>query len=137
LTANRGAAPKHDTILVVDGEVLVRHAISDYLRDCGYIVVEAANSDEAATVLGEAGPQVDAILCDAQIGGSFNGFELRQWVQQHRPELQFILSGTIASAANAAAELCEQGPQLARPYEPQSVVDYIKRLLAKRAESGA
>lgn len=135
--ASRGSPPEHDAILVVDGEVLVRHAISDYLRDCGYTVVEAANGDEAVTVLGEAGLQVDAILCDAQIEGSFNGFELRQWVRQHRPELQIILSGTVASAANAAAELCEQGPQLARPYEPQSVVDYIKRLLAKRADSGA
>jgi CheY-like chemotaxis protein len=121
----------------VDGEVLVRHAISDYLRDCGYTVIEAANGDEAVTVLRKADLPVDAILCDVQIGGGFNGFELRQWVRQHRPELQVILSATIASAANAAAELCEQGPQLARPYEPQSVVDYIKRLLAKRAGSGA
>ena len=115
MTADNVSPSKHDAILVVDGEVLVRHAISDYLRDCGYTVIEAANGDEAVTVLGKADLPVAAILCDVQIGGSLNGFELQQWVRQHRPELQVILSATIASTANAAAELCEQGPQLVRP----------------------
>lgn len=120
------------TILVADSEVLVRHAICDYLRHCGYCVVEAATSDEAKTVLREAKLPVDAVLCDVMVTGSLNGFGLAQWAKQERDGLQVILSGSIASAADAAAELCEQGPHLARPYEPQGVVDYIKRLLARR-----
>ena len=48
-----------------------------------------------------------------------------------------ILAGTPAKAADAAAELCDEGPNLARPYEPQLVVDRIKRLLAKRGENKA
>jgi DNA-binding NtrC family response regulator len=120
------------TILVVDSEVLVRHGISDYLRECGYTVVEAASSDEAIAVLEREDLAISAVLCDVQVAGRLNGFELRQWAKAQRPELQMILSGTIASAASAAAELCEEGPHLARPYDPQSVVDYIKRLLGKR-----
>jgi DNA-binding NtrC family response regulator len=116
----------------VDDEVLARHALADYLRDCGYTVVEAASSDEAVKALSEASLPVKAILCHAEIAGRFNGFELRQWVQQHRRELQVILSGNIISAASVAADLCEQGPQLARPYDPQTVVEYVKRLMAKR-----
>ena len=123
---------QRDAILLVDAEVLVRHALADYLRHCGYIVVEAASSDEAVTVLSEANLPVSAILCDAEIGGSLNGFELGQWVRQRRPELHVILSGSIASAANSAAALCERGPHLARPYDPQSVIEYIRRLLARR-----
>jgi hypothetical protein len=34
---------------------------------------------------------------------------------------------------NAAAELCEQGPLLMKPYEPKIVLEHIKRLLASRA----
>jgi len=38
------------TILVVEDEVLIRFVIADYLRDCGFQVVEAANADEAVEV---------------------------------------------------------------------------------------
>jgi len=38
----------------------------------------------------------------------------------------------VARAADAAAELCEQGPMLSKPYEPQAVGEWIKRLLAER-----
>ena len=36
-----------ETILLVEDEVLVRMPIAQYLRDCGYKVVEAVNADEA------------------------------------------------------------------------------------------
>jgi len=117
------------SILVVDGDVLVRHAIADYLRDCGYIVVEAASTDEAKTVLSEATLAVDAVLADAETSGSLNAFELRAWAAKHRQDVQIALAGNIESAAHKAAELCDEGPHLGRPYEPQSVVDYIKRII--------
>ena len=44
-----------------------------------------------------------------------------------------ILAGTAERAANAAAELCEDGPMLMKPYDPQIVLDHIKQLLAARA----
>jgi CheY-like chemotaxis protein len=40
-----------ETVLVAEDDVLVRMPISQYLRDCGHKVVEAANADEAMTAL--------------------------------------------------------------------------------------
>ena len=51
--------PRLDTILVLDDEVLVRMPICQYLRDCGYRVLEAADADEAATILQKQEIQVD------------------------------------------------------------------------------
>lgn len=34
------------TIFVVDGDILVRMVIADYLRDCAYKVVESVNADD-------------------------------------------------------------------------------------------
>ena len=116
-------------LLVVDGDVLVRHVISDYLRTCGYIVIEAATTDEAATVLDDKTVGVDAALCDAEAPGSRSAFQLRAWALQRCPEVQVILAGSIEATAGKAAELCEEGPQLRRPYDPQSVTDYIKRII--------
>lgn len=122
-------------LVVVDGEVLVRHVISDYLRTCGYVVVEASSTDEAMIVLDDKSFAVAAVLCDAEAPGSRSCFELRAWALQRRPEVQMILAGSVAAAAGKAAELCEQGPHLQRPYDPQGVVDYIRRMLGSRTAS--
>jgi DNA-binding NtrC family response regulator len=134
-TPEAGSQSAAAIVLVADGEIITRHAIAGYLRDCGYRVIEAATTDEARTILEQPHLRVDAILCDAKIGGAMNGFEFRKWAGEHRPQCQIVLAGSAASATDAAADLCEDGPRLARPYDPQSVLDYIKRMLAGRDRS--
>lgn len=127
------ANPTHASIasvMIVDADIVSRHAIADYLRHCGYAVVEAANTDEALIALREPTLSIDVIVCDIAAIGARSGFELASWVRQSRPELEVRLAGTLEGAASTAAELCESGPHLARPYEPEAVVDYIKRLRA-------
>jgi CheY-like chemotaxis protein len=119
-------------VLMVDGDVLVRHVISDYLRTCGYVVVEAASTDEALIVLDDATIIISAMLCDADAPGSRNAFELRACAAERHPEVKVALAGNIVAEANKAAEMCDDGPHLQRPYDPQSVVDYIKRLIGSR-----
>lgn len=133
MTNNIEAAVPDQSILIVDGDIISRHAIADYLRHCGYAVVEAANTDEALTALAELSLGVDIILCDIAAIGARSGFELAQWVRDNRPGLEVRLAGSLDVAAKTAADLCETGPHLKRPYEPQAVVDYIKQLRAARA----
>lgn len=123
------------SVLIVDGDIVSRHAIADFLRHCGYEVVEAANTDEALIALGEPSLSVDVIVCDIAAIGARSGFELAGWVRQNRPELEVRLAGSLESAVGAAADLCESGPHLARPYEPEAVIAYIKRLRAAAARS--
>ncbi|MGA7326755.1 MAG: response regulator [Rhodomicrobium sp.] len=137
MTAAPSSSAGPATILVVDDDVLVRFAIADYLRDCGYRVIEGASGKEAIRVIEKSDVNVDVVLCDAELTGGVNGFNLAQWIRANRTGLPVILAGTPAKASDAAAELCDEGPNLARPYEPQLVVDRIKRLLAKRGQSKA
>jgi CheY-like chemotaxis protein len=132
MTDSNVSNESHGAVLIVDGDILSRHAIADYLRHCGYKVVEAVSTDEAMTALGDPKLAVDIILCDIAAIGTQTGFELANWVRQNYPELEVRIAGSLASAADTAADLCESGPHLARPYEPQAVVDYIKRLRATR-----
>ena len=124
------------TVLVVDAEVLVRLTISAYLRDCGYRVVEAATVAEAQAVLLQTELTIEAVLADVDLPGPMDGFALSRWIRDHRPGLNVLLAGTPARAAERAADLCEKGPDLARPYEPQVVADRIRRLLAERDRQG-
>ena len=59
-----------ETILVLDDEVLLRMPICQYLQDCGYRVLEAANADEARTILQKEDVQVDVLLIDIEMPGA-------------------------------------------------------------------
>jgi DNA-binding NtrC family response regulator len=117
-----------ETVLIIEGEVLIRSSLAEYLRSCGYRVVEAANADEAALVFNSADISVDIVLADAKCG-----FSIAHWVRQNRPDVAVIMTGTVQRAAGAAAELCEDGPDKKRPYDHQQLEQEIKRSLAKRA----
>jgi DNA-binding NtrC family response regulator len=124
-------APVQETILVVEDDVLVRMPIAQYLRDCGYKVIEAVNADEAMTVLLHQETVVDVVFSDIEMPGSIDGFGLAKWVRERRPGLDVLLAGTVSRAVNSAKELCEQGP-IPKPYDAQVVHNHIRRLLAAR-----
>ena len=131
-TANlEPASPPPQTVLVVEDEVLIRLVIAEYLRECGYRVHEAANADEALAVLEEPNVAVDIVFSDVLMPGSMDGFGLARWIRANRPQIDVVLTSGIDRSAEIAGVLCEAGPLLEKPYEPQSVVDRIKQLLAR------
>jgi len=131
MTKDAEAAPVQ-TLLVVDSEVLVRMAIAAYLRDCGYRVIEAVSVEEALQVLEREEIVVSLVLAEVALAGSMDGFALAKWVRERKMAVDVILAAAPARAAEAAADLCDKGPMLARPYEPQIVLDRIRRMLAAR-----
>lgn len=118
------------SILLVDDDVLVRLVIADYLRECGYRVIEAKGAEEALLVLQEPDIRVDILLSDVELRGATDGFGLAKWTRNNRGEVAVLLAGSVDRVADAAGELCDEGPLLRRPYEPQAIVDRIRRLLA-------
>ncbi len=111
--------------------VLVRVQVSEYLRDCGYRVIEAVSAEEAITILQSGQVWVDLVFSDADLAGNVNGFGLSKWIRANCASVTFILSGSLDKTANLAADLCEAGPMLQKPYEPQTLVEMIKQLGAR------
>jgi DNA-binding NtrC family response regulator len=132
------AGPKpeaQETILIVEDEVLIRMTIAQYLRDCGYRVIEAVSGDEAMSVLHHLDTRIDIVFSDIEMPGSVDGFGLAKWIRDNRPGLDVILAGTVRRAVSAAHELCENG-LMPKPYDPQAVHNNIRRLLASRKNAG-
>lgn len=121
------------TILVVDADILVRHVIADYLRGCGYTVLEAASGREAQIILEVEAERVEIVLADAAAEGEREGFGFARWLKEVHPHMDIILAGSPAMAAAHATDLCEDGPAVDRPYHLQQVVERIKWLTAARA----
>ena len=131
LTEDRKAETPQ-TLLVVDDEVIIRTNIADYLRECGFRVIEAASADEAITVLKQPDYAVDAVLSDVEMPG-LDGFGLAKWLRANRPDVKIILAGSPTQVAQQAGHLCEKGPELSKPYDHAIVLDRIRRLLAAKA----
>ena len=79
-------------MLVVDDEILERLAICAYLRECGFRVIEAVNTDEALFALQQPELNVDIVLSDVEMAGSIDGLGLARWAREHKPGLPIILA---------------------------------------------
>ena len=73
------------TVLMVEDDVIVRMATSDYLQECGFKVIEASTAAEAITMIQSAEFPIDVVFTDVQMPGEMNGFGLAKWVREHRP----------------------------------------------------
>ena len=118
-------------VLLVDAEELVRAPLAQYLRECGYRVLEAVDAKEAQSLLSEGSQTIDIVLADIQTLGS-GGFTFAAWVRQNKPGIRVLSAGTIAAAARKAGDLCEEEPPIRKPYDHQLVLERIRRLLAER-----
>jgi DNA-binding response OmpR family regulator len=117
-------------LLIVEADILVRHPLAEYLRECGYRVMEAQNAGEARALLASMASSIDVVLADAT--GPAEGFELAAWCRRAYPEVEVVLAGNVVKAVAKAGEICEEGPALAKPYEHHLVLDRIRRALADR-----
>ena len=120
-------------VLLVEGDIIVRHPLAEYLRECGFTVFEAANGDEAMRALKTAELRIEFVLADMTTPGS--GFSLRQWIRKENLAVEVILAGSIGKAVDHAGTLCNEGPALAKPYDHRLVLDHIRQALARRDRS--
>ena len=118
-------APK---LLFVEHDALERTAIAGYLRECGYQVVEAVSAEEARAVLVERADEIDIAFIAVDLPGEIDGFALANAIRERADGIRVLLAATLEKAVKLASQLCETGPHLRKPYEPQALVDWIKRL---------
>jgi DNA-binding NtrC family response regulator len=117
-------------VLLVEGDIVVRHPLAEYLRECGFTVFEAANADEAKRALASPELRIEVVLADMTTPAS--GFALSQWVRSQNLSVEVILAGSIEKAVDKAGSLCNEGPAIAKPYQHHLVLDHIRRALARR-----
>ena len=122
-----------DTILILEPDLLARHPLAEYLRQCGYRVLEATTTAEARQFLSHPSYSVDIVFAAVDMPDE-NGFALAAWIHRTLPSVEVVLAGTVAHAAEKAGDLCEQGPALSKPYDHQLLLNEIRRLRASRRQ---
>jgi len=128
--------PAPYTVLVVEDEVLIRLALADYLRDCGFQVLEAASGDEAIEVLSARGEDVDLVFSDIQMPGKTDGFALAHWIRANKPGMRIMLTSGVGHAASKAENLCLDSPMIQKPYDHKALLAEIRRLQERARKNG-
>jgi CheY-like chemotaxis protein len=114
------------TILIIEPDILVRMVIAEYLRGCGYKVIEGAAGEDFFTVL-QAGTQIGIVFSEVRLSGRIDGFTLAKQIREAYPAVDVILTTGVAQAADKAGDLCEETP-LKKPYHPSEVMRRINIL---------
>ncbi len=116
------------TVLIVEDEMMVRMPIAEYLRDCGYNVLEASDANEAIAAIDSADP-VSLVFSDVRMPGAMDGIGLAEWCCSHHPDIPVLLTSGYnggrrpPSASGSVARFIE------KPYSQAQVAERIAALL--------
>ncbi len=116
------------TVLVVEDELMVRMPIAEYLRDCGYNVLEAANASEAIAAVDAEGP-VSLVFSDIRMPGKMDGVALAEWFQSHYPAVPVLLTSGYNGGRAPAAAATWRSRFIEKPYSQIQVERQIAALL--------
>jgi CheY-like chemotaxis protein len=122
--SHRPAGAEQRTVLVVEGEVVLRMAVSAHLRDAGFVVIEAVSADEAVEPV-SANRAIQLVFSDVMMRGTMNGNELAAWISARYPEIRILLASGIH----------QHGPQsfVAKPYSFTELQQRIEGMLPDAA----
>ncbi len=126
---NHSTSDDAHRILIVEGDVLIRHPLAEYLRECGYKVAEALDAAEAIKLLGHEALPIDIVLSRGE-----GGLEIAAWVRANDPDIEVFLTGSVERETEKAGELCEDGAAGTMPYEHKFVLERIRQLMGARSK---
>jgi two-component system, response regulator PdtaR len=122
------AASYAATVLVVEDEVLLRMVVAEELREQGCTVVEAANSDEALSIL-QSGTTVHIVFTDVNMPGMLDGIDLARIVCAKFPGIDVVV--TSGHLGNKELDWKIEG-FFSKPYDLQKLVAHIRLLFERR-----
>jgi DNA-binding NtrC family response regulator len=109
-------------ILLVEDEPLVRLVAADILMEAHFRVIEAADAEEALTVL-RADVDVDVVLSDVEMPPGMNGYELAWQIHRNWPWMGILMSsGREWPRAN---DLPPGAAFLAKPYSYATLLSHV------------
>ena len=123
----KSSSQSRPTVLVVEDEGVVRLDAAETLRDAGFTVLEAANAEQALSVVAR-GADVDVLFTDINMPGRMDGLELARRVNRLRPDVHLLL--TSGKVRPAAREFPAAGAFISKPYSPDAMTRAVSRMLA-------
>ena len=128
------ATADRQTILVIEDDMSVQMFVAQVLRNEGYLVMAAADLQEALNVSDVTQTGINLILTDIMLPTS-NGMEIAQALVAKRPNTPVLyMSGAGSDAIHAIQfEGAPIGEFLQKPFSPEMLVGKIRAMLLEAA----
>ena len=107
---------------------MVRMPIAEYLRDCGYNVVEAGDAGEAIAAMGADTP-ISVVFSDIRMPGKMDGLGLAAWFQSHYPNVPVLLTSGYHGGRSSPGVAIPGTGFIEKPYSQNQVARRIAALL--------
>ena len=118
-----------ETILVVEDEGEVRGIALAFLRSLGYTTYEAADAENALTLLRQH-DDIDLLFSDIVLGSGMTGFDLVREARILRPRLPVLLtSGYERSAEGKHRSGSSELEVLRKPYRREQLASALRKTL--------
>jgi two-component system cell cycle sensor histidine kinase/response regulator CckA len=124
-----------ETILLVEDELEVREVAAEFLRECGYTVLEARDGIDAVKVADQHAAPIHILLTDMVMPG-MGGRDLASRLGSLRPGMKLIyMSGYTEYARHTNDESLPTGLHLAKPFTRSALAKKIREALTEDRET--
>ncbi len=125
-------ACQHGTVLIVDDEAGVRAMMSRALTEAGFVVLEAADGEEAIDVLRGRAEAPDAVITDV-VMERMDGKELARRIADEFPGVPVLFtSGSTDHEIAHLGSLGQDHPFMQKPFSPIDLVHGVRALISER-----
>jgi CheY-like chemotaxis protein len=120
------------TVLVVEDEDAIRTSVADFLRQCGFVVIEAGDASEAKDLL--TNRHVDLVFSDLNMPNREAGFALEKWLQQNHPSVRVLFTAGFPQSGAYTRHLRE--PIIPKPWSYVALLRRIDSVFASGSHRG-
>jgi DNA-binding NtrC family response regulator len=90
-------------VLVVEDQPIIRMETVQMVKDAGYAVLEAPDTNEAMTIL-EGCRGIRAVFTEIRLPGHRNGMDLGRAIAERWPQVRLIMTSGVPEADNFPAD---------------------------------
>ncbi len=121
--------PERFKILVVEDEMMVRELVVESLENFGYIVLSAANGEEAIRLYKNHKDEIELILTDVVMPG-LSGKQLIEAISKISEDFRVLyMSGYTDDIIGSQGELSPDAPFIEKPFSPTQLIEKIQSLM--------
>jgi two-component system, response regulator PdtaR len=114
-------------VLVVEDEPIIRMETIQMIKDAGFAVLEASNTDDAMTILGSR-RDIRAVFTEIRVPGHLNGMDLARAIAERWPLVRLIVTSGVPTAGNFPADW----RYILKPYDGAQIAGALRALVAPR-----
>ncbi|MBI4659466.1 MAG: PAS domain S-box protein [Verrucomicrobia bacterium] len=119
-----------ETILLVDGEPLLRALARSILQRYGYRIFDAGSGADAMAIWEKEAEQIDLLLTDMALPEGLKGSDLAQQLQEKKPDLSVLYTSSYSADLTQSSRTLKPGLNfLPKPYSATALAQAARHCL--------